>query len=326
LKPHGELALQYVRLWPETPTRTLASKIYNEHPEHFLTPEHARSTIRYYRGQKGDENRGKLADKTIIVKGKIDPFKLPRSYAKRRTPVELTGNKFLMLYDPHIPYHANEPLEIAIAEGVRQGCDAVFLGGDIMDCHLISNFIKEPSARKFGQELSATKSFLAYLREKFKTAEIHFKEGNHEERLWKYMRVKAPELLDVKAISMQELLGLDGLGIRWVHGRTKARIGKLSVFHGHEFGKTVFSPVNVARGLYLRSKASSICGHSHQTSEHTERDVNDKIVTCWSVGCLSELSPEYSPYNKWNHGFAIVERSGQSFHVQNFRVYNGSLL
>ena len=312
--------------WPEVNTRTLANKIYKEHPRHFTDLENARGRVRYFRGQSGDKNRLLNPDKSLFKRGTLNPFKLPKSYAKKRKPVELQGTNFLLLYDIHIPYHDIEAIEVAINEGLKQECDTVFLGGDIMDCHLISHFIKEPEARKFQEELDATRQFLSYIRSKFPQAKIYFKEGNHEARFWKYMRVKAPELLDVRAFSMQELLGLGERDIEWVHGNTKANIGKLSLFHGHEVGKSVFSPVNVARGLYLKTKASSICGHSHQTSEHTERDVNDKIVTCWSIGCLSELSPEYAPYNRFNHGFGIVKKNAGDFHVQNFRIYNGRLL
>ena len=27
----------------------------------------------------------------------------------------------------------------------------------------------------------------------------------------------------------------------------------------------------------------------------------------WSMGCLSDLSPEYMPYNNWGHGFGYAE-------------------
>jgi hypothetical protein len=140
------------------------------------------------------------------------------------------------------------------------------------------------------------------------------------------MRIKAPELLDIEAFTLASLLKLSEYNIQYIAGRTKANISNLSVFHGHEFGNSVFSPVNVARGLYMRAKATSICGHSHQTSEHTERDVNDKMITTWSVGCLCELSPDYSPYNKWNHGFAFIKTNGSDFHVQNIRIYKGRII
>jgi hypothetical protein len=77
----------------------------------------------------------------------------------------------------------------------------------------------------------------------------------------------------------------------------------------------------------MRAKSSAICGHSHQTSEHTEKDINGKLTTCWSVGCLSELTPEYAPFAKYNHGFAVVTKRGsEGFNVQNFRIHEGKIL
>ena len=100
--------------------------------------------------------------------------------------------------------------------------------------------------------------------------------------------------------------------------------GKLTILHGHELGKSTFSPVNVARGLYTRAKDNAICGHSHQTSHHTEPNINGRVVACWSIGCLSELHPDYAPYNKYNHGFAHIKVfEDETFEVQNFTIING---
>jgi hypothetical protein len=83
----------------------------------------------------------------------------------------------------------------------------------------------------------------------------------------------------------------------------------------------------VARGLFLKTKVSSMCGHHHQTAEHNERDANGKFITCWGVGCLSELSPDYNPYSKYNHGFAIVEKGNNGqFSVKNLRIHEGQIL
>jgi hypothetical protein len=289
--------------------------------------ETVRTTIRRYRGQNGDRDRKKTKDKSLYKEaGDRNPFKVPASHAKPRKPVNIEGNKILMLYDVHIPYHEVPAIDVAVGYGKHRKIDTIFLGGDTIDCHLLSDYVKDPTKRKFFEELQDTIQFLGYLREQFPKAKIYYKEGNHEERFWRFMYVKAPELYNIKAFTIGELLLLDDYGIEWINGRTKSNIGKLSIFHGHEFGRSIFSPVNVARGLYLRTKASSMCGHSHITSEHTERNVNDKLTSCWSIGCLSELSPDYNPYNKWNHGFAVVETDGTDFHVDNKRVYRGKLL
>ncbi len=104
------------------------------------------------------------------------------------------------------------------------------------------------------------------------------------------------------------------------------KAGDLNILHGHEFGGSVFSPVNIARGLFLKGKVSAMQGHNHQSSSHSESNMNGEITTTWSLGCLCELHPAYLPINKWNHGFAIVEIDGQNFEVRNKNIHKGKVL
>jgi len=313
----------------DTPSLTLAKKLFAEYPEVYNSQEHARTFIRIVRGQKGNYDRKHAADKSLFdAKPRpLNPFVLPKSYAKKRKHIEVKGTKFLILCDVHIPYQDNEALTVAINEGVRQGCDAVILNGDALDCHMISDFVKDPRKRKFKDELYAMRQFVDTLRQQFPTANIYYKEGNHEERYWRYMRVKAPELFDIDAFDFASLCHLDKHNITWIDGKSKLNIGKLSIFHGHEFGKQFMPSVNVARGLYMKTKVSSMCGHHHQTAEHNERDANGKFITCWGVACLSELSPDYNPYSRYNNGFAIVTKGKNGyFSVNNYRIHEGQIL
>ncbi len=98
--------------------------------------------------------------------------------------------------------------------------------------------------------------------------------------------------------------------------------------HGHEYVGGISAPVNPARGLFLKAKVSTFQGHNHQTSEHTEPTLTGKMVTTWSLGCLSELHPAYMPLNKWNHGFAEVDLdpNGEDFEFNNKRIFKGKIL
>lgn len=268
------------------------------------------------------KNRPKKFDESIPV-----AHHLPVSDTKEKTIVDIEGKKVLMLFDPHIPYHDIKALHLAIDHGVKNGCDTVLLGGDFIDCYEISSFEKDKTKRSFKSELQLTKQFFSFLRFKFPKARIYAKMGNHEERYERYIRKNASALDGIEDFELGNLLDFDKFGIDLIQGKQLARINSLAVVHGHEFGKSTFSPVNVARGLYMRAKSSAICGHSHQTSEHTEKDINGKLTTCWSVGCLSELNPEYAPFAKYNHGFAIVTKRGkEGFNVQNFRIHEGQIL
>jgi predicted phosphodiesterase len=325
----SELARELRSRFPDAPTLTLAKKLAKEHFETFLSVEEARSILRYIEGKNGIKSKKDLGPKTSFVKDKErsrNPFNLPKSYAKGRKHFDIKGQKVLILSDIHIPYHDIDALSVAIQTGIDEDVDTVVLNGDALDCHMISDFVKDPKKRKFKDELYAMRSFLSELRRQFPNAEIIYKEGNHEERYWRYMRVKAPELFDIDAFDFPTLTHCDKHNIKWLDGKSKLNIGGLSIFHGHEFGKQFLPSVNVARGLFLKTKANAMCGHHHQTAEHTERDVNGKVITCWGVGCLSELSPDYNPYSKYNHGFAIITRGiNKAFHVKNYRIHEGAI-
>lgn len=322
-----EILIEYRTRFPNTPNLTLAKKICKEHPALYATVESCRGALRRIEGKGGDKNtKIKYKDRYVPPRSP-NPFDdLPKTSAKSRKHMSVDGNRILFLSDIHFPYHDQQSLTTALNYGKEHDADCIYLNGDVIDCYQLSSFEKDPKKRKFSHELKQVHKFFEILRREFPKAKIYFKEGNHEERYWRFMRIKAPELLDIDAFTLAALLKLSEFNIEYIGGRTKAIIGKLSVFHGHEFGSTVFSPVNVARGLYMRAKANAICGHSHQTSEHTERDINDKMITTWSVGCLCELSPDFSPYNKWNHGFAFIKTDGNNFNVQNIRIYQGKII
>jgi hypothetical protein len=105
------------------------------------------------------------------------------------------------------------------------------------------------------------------------------------------------------------------------------KLNNLWGIHGHEYVGGISAPVNPARGLFLKAKVSTFQGHNHQTSEHTEPTLTGKMVTTWSLGCLSELHPAFMPLNKWNHGVAVQHNRGENqYHLENRRIYKGELI
>ena len=317
-----KIAEEYCGKYPNMPNLTIAKLLKKEHGKLYESVEKARDYVRYIRGQKGDKNRKRSSTKSLFVP--TSPyFTLPKSAIVKRMPVNIKGEKILLLKDIHFPYHDEEALSLALSYGIEKGCDTLYLNGDILDCHTLSRWEKDPESRSFSQELETVRSFLQMVSPLFK--KVYYKEGNHEERYWRYLSSHAPELVEIDAFNLQSLMWLEQFGVEWIDGRTFAKFNSLNVVHGHEFGQNVFSPVNIARGLYLRAKSHAICGHWHQTSEHNEKDINGKIITTWSVGCLCDLSPRYRPANQWNHGFAILHRDGKNFHVENKKIYEGKV-
>ena len=316
-----QICLDTLVKFPDTPTLTLAKKIYAENVEVFNSLEAARACLRRVRKKhfKTPENK--------IPKNK-NPFDdLPEGLKDygQWDPVAILDSTILILADAHIPYHDTNSLRIALEYGQDIGVEGIMLLGDWIDFFSISLWIKDPRRRNIQNELDTCHTILGIIREAFPDANIYYLLGNHEERLERYLRVKAPELLGYRALEFAEMIDSRDFGIRIIDQKRIVKIGKLNCIHGHEFGRTISNPVNPARGLYLRGKDTAICGHFHQTSQHVEKGMTGRITTCWSVGCLCDLRPEYRPMNKWNHGFAIVLNDSGDFQVLNKSIINGKV-
>jgi hypothetical protein len=205
--------------------------------------------------------------------------------------------------------------------------DAVLLNGDTIDCHTLSRFMKDPKKRDFKYELDTLRSFFDIL-DKVLGAKIYFKIGNHEARYEHFLYQKAGELVGIEDFEFANLIKARERGIQMIESNRFMKLNELNGIHGHEYIGGISAPVNVARGLYLRGKVSAFQGHNHATSEHTETDMNGKVTTTWSIGCLSELHPAYMPLNRWNHGFAYVELddNGRDYQFFNKRIFKGKTL
>ena len=330
ITPQGQYIIDLIAQYPNYPSRTLAVLAYDKEPNLFNSVEHARGFVRYYREESGIRNR---ANKKISVDDIIqmhNPLRLPEGDEDdfEWLPYKLSDDckRILCLYDVHVPYHDVRACNAAIQYGLDNKADTIFIGGDFMDCYGLSRYEKDPRKRGFKEELDMTRDFLKRLRELFPKARIYYMIGNHEERYQKLMMAKAPQLIGIQEFEIDILLHFGEYGIELIDDKRVAKIGRLNLIHGHELPGGAYSPVNPAKGLYNKAKRSTMCGHHHQTSEHTEKDISGDVVTCWSVGTLGALNPDYMPINKWNHGFAFIEMDGDEYHVTNKRIYNGRVL
>lgn len=321
LNPIGTAIVEEVMAkYPNLPSHQLARIIYKGNETVFHSIETVRSAVRYRRGAVGKKNRD-----TINLNEPITPeYKLPKSCTREWYPFVMDGvTKVGVFSDIHIPHHTENAVECAIKRAKREKVDGIILNGDTIDCHKLSIFVVDPRARNFKEERETTIDFLAHLRQQFPDARIVWRDGNHEDRFKTYMMSKAPEIYDEEFFSLDILLDFDRFGIEYVTDKRIITVGKLAVMHGHEFHKGIAPPVNPARGAFLKAKQSVMVGHHHRTSEHTETTLDGTMITTWSVGCLSDLHPKYSPFSGYNHGAAIINLDGDCYEVANYRIVNG---
>lgn len=321
--PIGALADRLIAENPGHPARGLARMLVAK-TNNAMTLEQARSMIRVRLGQNGNLNR-RLVRREGLRRPARQPgqgVELPPSKAEPWTPHDLgVVGRVGILSDVHVPYHDERAVRAAIGHLKAEGIDALVLNGDIADFYAISRYMKDPRQRDFKGELEACRQFIAYLRQEFGSIPMVYKAGNHEERWNHWLWQHAPEISDERMMSLGAWLHLDKHDITLVEEKRPIMLGRLPVLHGHEKGTGISAPVNQARGAFLRLHHTVLEGHGHRTSVHCEPDMFHSETTCWSTGCLCDLTPDYARLNKWNHGFAVVEvREGGEFDVENLRI------
>lgn len=325
----SEICREYRHKYPDMPTAKLARIIYKDCPLLFNSIESCRDIVRYIEGKHGKKMLKQVGDKVMPHPPRpTNPYHLPSSDETAYTPFKLKASKVLLLSDIHVPYHSVQALTCVFDFAKKEKPDAILLNGDTLDFFGISRFVKDPRKRHFAEELESFKELISVIQKNFTKAKLYLKIGNHEERYLHFLFMKAKELVGVEEFELENIIKARANGITIIGEKRIIQANGLNIIHGHEFASGFFSPVNVARGLFLRGKTSAIQGHLHQTSEHTESDMNGKITTTWSVGCLCELHPEYLPLNKWNHGFSIIDlnKNGRDFKVRNYRIDKGNIL
>jgi predicted phosphodiesterase len=318
------LARTLCRDFKDTPSRTLAKRLYAENPLRIANLEAARKAITTVRGAKGKRDRHK-ADPECVRPHRQAGWKpeCPPSLAEAWTPHEVAGPcTVLSLSDTHLPYHDARAIETAVAYAKkRHNPNHVFLNGDYADFYNLSRYEKDPKKRDFKGEITACKNGLAWLRSEFRKAEFTYKFGNHDDRYDAFLWNKAPELFDLENVQLHNVFEFEKHGITRVGEKRPVLFGKLPCLHGHEFPRGITSPVNPARGAFLKAIHTALVAHNHTPSNHTSTPLFGNAIVCWSQGHLGDPHPPYMPINQWAWGFAVIDvEAGGEFNVHNYRI------
>jgi len=332
-KETTDIVLEYLNQYPNSPSKTIARKIYNENIGFFESFEALYSRVRYYRGQCGSRNRKAIATKEFVreLQNKFIKMKhtLPESHTKKRDKFTFpTLCKTLGVFgDVHIPYHDNDALEVMFTKFEEENVDSILINGDLLDFYQLSFHEKDPRNVHFKQEIEAGKTFLSYIRNRFPDIPIYFIPGNHENRFERYLRIKASELLDMDEFRLDVILHLAEYKIEYLNFRSKVVFGNYTIEHGDKIPGA--GGVVPARTLLMRLKSNAIVNHFHKSSESIQRIFGAEENTSikgYSLGCMCDLEPEYMEINEWNHGFAIMKRTKDAVSVNNYKIENNTIL
>lgn len=146
-------------------------------------------------------------------------------------------------------------------------------------------------------------------------------EGNHEQRLQRYLARQAPALWDM--VTAQDLLHLDD-SWEWVPYRKSTRIGKLHVTHD-----TGRAGMNAHRDSAKAFHASAIIGHTHRMAYDVTGTFDGQPYLAAMFGWLGAADRAASYTHEansanWVHGFGVghMEANGV-VHVQPVPIVSG---
>lgn len=234
--------------------------------------------------------------------------------------------KILFIPDTHVPYHDKAAFDLMLKAGKAFKPDHVIILGDFADFYGVSSHSKDPNrALKLKDEIEATRDALDQviaLRAKNNV----FVSGNHEDRLERYLRDKAPELFNF--ITIPQILQLKEKGFKYVPYKQAYKIGKLNVTHD----------TGVA-GKYAHYKAldtfqhNIIIGHTHRMGYAVEGDANGQRHLCAMLGWLGNVEEidymhQVKARKEWSLGFGTGHMDAKTgvVYVTPVPIINGTVL
>jgi predicted phosphodiesterase len=212
-------------------------------------------------------------------------------------------DKLLLVPDCHVPFHDDRAWKLMMKVARQFKPDTVVHLGDLADFYSVSAHSKNPErGGLLEQELIEVKKKRAEL-DRLKPKRKVFVEGNHEQRLIRYLQDKAPELNGL--ISLDSLLKLSENGWEHVPYRSHIKIGKLYLTHDVGSG----GKYSTARAMETFQHSVAI-GHHHAMQYAVQGDATGKHQVGAQFGWLGDVKKvDYMHSIKakraWSLGFGI---------------------
>lgn len=209
----------------------------------------------------------------------------------------------LIVPDVHAPYHDTRAWDLLMQVGRYLRPKYLVTIGDLADFYAVSSHSKDPArALKLDEEIAVVNTLLDDL-DSLRAEKKVFIEGNHSDRLLRYLRDKAPELF--KIISIPALFRLKERNWEHVAYKRHTKIGKL--YLTHDIG-------SAGRNAIFRCleafEHSNVTGHTHRLAYVVEGNVAGERKVAAQFGWLGDINEiDYMSSAKarkdWALGFGI---------------------
>jgi predicted phosphodiesterase len=195
--------------------------------------------------------------------------------------------------------------------------DRLVLLGDVMDAMSVSRFLVEDEV-SLEDEVARTNAFLDQVTEAARAVNpachIDFLEGNHEERITRYLYRNAGKLVGLQVdgepvVGLPHLLRLRERRISHYRYQQVIRLpGNLWLEHGDSV--SVNSAATVMNAV-RRKGGSIVIGHVHRIGAYYKKD-RDGFHRGYEIGAMCSLEPRYMTAQSanWQNGWAVIDYLG----------------
>jgi predicted phosphodiesterase len=192
--------------------------------------------------------------------------------------------------------------------------DKIIHVGDESDATTIGRWVQGTPAEAEGnlqREIDTTHGWLQKYREAAPDATFQICYSNHLARFTQSITSRLPAFRHLRALSIENLFGLEELGIKYERKIFEVFPGVVAG-HGHQWGLTSANQYSKGTSVVATTGASVIAGHTHRpllTSVATGYNFDIHAKFYMNVGCGMKFSEaEYikSTAPQWAHGTGLV--------------------
>ena len=214
-----------------------------------------------------------------------------------------------------IPFHHKRNVEALQDFIFESKIDGLFCVGDEIDVPQLGAFNKGTRAefeRTLQKDFTTAHNVLKDFKEALGNKKpFVLQRSNHSQRIEKYIYKNAPAFESVTALRIENLLGLNKLGITYQRHMDFIAPGVL-MSHGDE-GR-LYSNGLTALNLGIRTGQNMVCGHTHrQAIASASRGFAGRLNTIWGmeVGNLMDIRSIGASYIRekmanWQQGFGML--------------------
>lgn len=230
--------------------------------------------------------------------------------------------KWAFVPDTHAPYHDEKAWKLMLKVLRKWKPDGIVHMGDLADFYKVSSHSKDPKRETtFAQEIDVSRALRRDL-DRLEPKHKKFIEGNHEDRLTRYIADKCPEL--VEFVSVDGLLQLKENGWELTKYRDYTNVGKLSLTHDTGQGGK-YTAARAAETF----QASVAIGHHHAMQYFVTGDARGHRKLGVSFGWLGDAdAADYMHRVKartlWTLGFGLgyLDTRTRAVHVAPIPIVN----